>query len=176
MTADADSGSRRPEQILVGPDGRPVAIDPAPQDAGPPAALLSVPTDLVEQPAKLVRIGSMVKQLLGEVRTAPLDEAGRNRLRDIHTASVRELQAGLAPELSAELDRLALPFGQERTPSAAELRIAQAQLVGWLEGVFHGIQMALYLQQMTARAQLEGIRRGAPPQQLEFPSSSGTYL
>ncbi|MBD8507167.1 bacterial proteasome activator family protein [Hoyosella sp. G463] len=120
-------------------------------------------TDLVEQPAKVMRIGTMIKQLLEEVRSAPLDDASRSRLREVHDSSIRELQDGLAPELRAELDRLTLPFNEDVVPSDAELRIAQAQLVGWLEGVFHGIQTALFAQQMAARAQLEQIRQGALP-------------
>lgn len=119
-------------------------------------------TDLVEQPAKVMRIGTMIKQLLEEVRAAPLDDASRNRLREIHATSIRELEEGLAPELREELDRLTLPFSNN-TPSDAELRIAQAQLVGWLEGLFHGIQTALFAQQMAARAQLEQMRHGALP-------------
>jgi hypothetical protein len=119
--------------------------------------------DLVEQPAKVMRIGTMIKQLLEEVRAAPLDDASRNRLRDIHASSIRELEQGLAPELREELERITLPFTEGETPSDAELRIAQAQLVGWLEGVFHGIQTALFAQQMAARAQLEEIRRKALP-------------
>ncbi len=118
----------------------------------------------VEQPAKVMRIGTMVKQLLEEVRAAPLDEAGRSRLKEIHQRSIDELEDGLAPELRAELDRLSLPFDTDRVPSEAELRIAQAQLVGWLEGLFHGIQTAIIAQQMAARAQLEQIRgRALPP-------------
>ncbi|MGO8853227.1 bacterial proteasome activator family protein [Mycobacterium sp.] len=120
-------------------------------------------TDLVEQPAKVMRIGTMIKQLLEEVRAAPLDEASRNRLREIHATSIRELEDGLAPELREELDRLTLPFNEGAAPSDAELRIAQAQLVGWLEGLFHGIQTALFAQQMAARAQLEQMRQGALP-------------
>jgi Protein of unknown function (DUF2587) len=120
-------------------------------------------TDLVEQPAKVMRIGTMIKQLLEEVRAAPLDDASRNRLRDIHRSSIRELEEGLAPELREELERLTLPFSEDSIPSDAELRIAQAQLVGWLEGLFHGIQTALFAQQMAARAQLEQMRQGALP-------------
>jgi hypothetical protein len=122
-------------------------------------------TDLVEQPAKVMRIGTMIKQLLEEVRAAPLDEASRSRLREIHATSIRELEQGLAPELRDELDRLTLPFTEGTVPSDGELRIAQAQLVGWLEGLFHGIQTALFAQQMAARAQIEQIReqRGLPP-------------
>ncbi len=120
-------------------------------------------TDLVEQPAKVMRIGTMIKQLLEEVRAAPLDDASRNRLREVHATSIRELEDGLAPELREELDRLTLPFTEGATPSDAELRIAQAQLVGWLEGLFHGIQTALFAQQMAARAQLEQMRQGALP-------------
>jgi hypothetical protein len=120
------------------------------------------PTAMIEQPAKVMRIGTMIKQLLEEVRAAPLDEAGRQRLREIHESSIRELEDGLSPELREELDRLNLPFGSD-TPSEAELRIAQAQLVGWLEGLFHGIQTALFAQQMAARAQLEQMRGRALP-------------
>jgi len=121
------------------------------------------PADLVEQPAKVMRIGNMIKQLLEEVRSAPLDEAGRGRLAAIHERSLHELEQGLAPELVEELRRITLPFSHDQTPSDAELRIAQAQLVGWLEGLFHGIQTALMAQQMAARAQLEEMRRALPP-------------
>ena len=120
----------------------------------------------VEQPAKVMRIGTMIKQLLDEVRAAPLDEAGRTRLREIHQSSIKELEQGLAPELREELDRLTLPFDDDHVPSEAELRIAQAQLVGWLEGLFHGIQTALFAQQMAARAQLEQMRGRALPGQV----------
>lgn len=119
-------------------------------------------TDLVGQPAKVMRIGSMIKQLLEEVRTAPLDEAGRARLAEIHERSLHELEQGLAPELVAELRRISLPFTENSTPSESELRIAQAQLVGWLEGLFHGIQTAFVAQQMAAQAQLQAMQRGLP--------------
>ncbi|MBN7458289.1 bacterial proteasome activator family protein [Mycobacteroides abscessus] len=138
-------------------------------------------TDLVEQPAKVMRIGTMIKQLLEEVRAAPLDDASRSRLREIHATSIRELEDGLAPELREELERLALPFNEDTIPSDAELRIAQAQLVGWLEGLFHGIQTALFAQQMAARAQLQQMRKGALPPGLSVPapgggSGTGQYL
>ena len=120
-------------------------------------------TDMVEQPAKVMRIGNMIRQLLEEVKSAPLDDASRQRLRAIHKTSITELKAGLAPELREELDRLTLPFSDDSVPTDAELRIAQAQLVGWLEGLFHGIQTALFAQQMAARAQLEQLRRALPP-------------
>lgn len=116
----------------------------------------------VEQPAKVMRIGSMVRQLLEEVRGAPLDDAGRARLAQVHERSLAELEDGLSPELVAELRRISLPFGEGETPSDAELRIAQAQLVGWLEGLFHGIQTALVAQQVAARSQLEQMRRALP--------------
>jgi hypothetical protein len=119
--------------------------------------------EAVEQPAKVMRIGSMIRQLLEEVRQAPLDDASRSRLKEIYETSVRELADGLSPELRDELGRLALPFEQD-APTDAELRIAQAQLVGWLEGLFHGIQATLFAQQMQARQQLEEMaRRGLPP-------------
>ena len=115
-------------------------------------------TSMVEQPAKVMRIGTMIKQLLEEVRAAPLDEAGRQRLREIHEMSIHELEDGLAPELREELERLTLPFGTG-VPSEAELRIAQAQLVGWLEGLFHGIQAAMFAQQAAAQAQFQELQR-----------------
>ena len=164
MTAP-DNGSGRPQQVVVvGPDGRPVGTMPVP-DTGAVAADGDNGSigDMVEQPAKVMRIGTMIKQLLEEVRAAPLDDASRNRLRDIHASSIRELEQGLAPELRDELERITLPFSEGETPSDAELRIAQAQLVGWLEGVFHAIQTALFAQQMAARAQLEEMRRRALP-------------
>ena len=126
-------------------------------------------TDLVSQPAKVMRIGSMIKQLLEEVKSAPLDEAARARLRDIHARSLSELEDGLAPELVDELNRLSLPLTDDDAPSEAELRIAQAQLVGWLEGLFHGIQTALFAQQMAARAQFEEMRRRAGSPQAMLP-------
>jgi hypothetical protein len=140
--------------VVVTPDGMAVAGD---SDAD------SNPAGLIEQPAKVMRIGSMIKQLLEEVRSAPLDEAGRARLAEIHERSLVELEKGLAPELVEELRSMALPFDEGSTPSDAELRIAQAQLVGWLEGLFHGIQTVLFAQQMAARAQLEQMRRALPP-------------
>jgi len=133
-------------------------------------------TGLVEQPAKVMRIGTMIKQLLEEVRAAPLDEASRSKLATIHRSSIRELEDGLAPELREELERLTLPFSDDAVPSDGELRIAQAQLVGWLEGLFHGIQTALFAQQMAARAQLEQMRQlppGAVPGQ-RGPGHPGT--
>lgn len=119
------------------------------------------PAALVEQPGKVLRIASMIKQLLEEVRSAPLDDAGRTRLAEIHRRSISELEDGLAPELVEELERITLPFGGS-APSDAELRIAQAQLVGWLEGLFHGIQAALFAQQMAAQQQLQNMRRALP--------------
>ncbi len=131
----------------------------------------------IEQPAKLLRIGSMVKQLLEEVRQAPLDEASRGRLREIYEQSVRELADGLSPDLVAELDRVSIPFDTE-TPSEAELRIAHAQLVGWLEGLFHGIQATLVAQQVAARAQLDEMRQRSITDGGPGPSDGrpGTYL
>ncbi len=162
-------------EVIGGVDPRIMAIRDADDDSDDERSL----TDLVEQPAKVMRIGTMIKQLLEEVRAAPLDEASRNRLRDIHATSIRELEEGLAPELREELDRLTLPFNEDTAPSDAELRIAQAQLVGWLEGLFHGIQTALFAQQMAARAQLEQMRQGALPPGIGKPgtgSGHGQYL
>ena len=160
MSAPGYGSERQQQVVVVGPDGRPVDGRPAPDD-DIDEGTLDV-SGMVEEPAKVMRIGTMIKQLLEEVRAAPLDDASRNRLRDIHAASIRELEDGLSPELREELDRLTLPFTEGETPSDAELRIVQAQLVGWLEGVFHGIQTALVAQQMAAQAQLPGTRRQLP--------------
>ncbi|MCX4387711.1 bacterial proteasome activator family protein [Micromonospora peucetia] len=140
--------------VVVGPDGRPVGTVQTDE------AHAEDPTRLVEQPAKVMRIGSMIKQLLEEVKAAPLDDASRHRMREIHERSIVELKDGLAPELREELERISLPFTEEKAPSEGELRIAHAQLVGWLEGLFHGIQAALVAQQMAARVQLEQMRSG----------------
>ncbi len=155
--------------LVIGPDGHPVPLAHG-EDGGQAVPGTEAEqdgqdalTDMVEQPAKVMRIGTMIKQLLEEVRAAPLDDASRTRLKEIHKSSVRELEQGLAPELREELERLTLPFNDDSVPTDAELRIAQAQLVGWLEGLFHGIQTALFAQQMAARAQLEQMRQGALP-------------
>jgi hypothetical protein len=149
---------QRPQAVVVvGPDGRPLGTaQVSPDGEGVPEE--EDLSRLIGQPAKVMRIGSMIKQLLEEVKAAPLDEKARARLSEIHRRSIEELESGLASELVSELDRLALPFEEGQTPSEAELRIAQAQLVGWLEGLFHGIQAALVAQQMAARMQLEQMR------------------
>ncbi len=185
--------------IIIGPDGTPVALPPGAMGTGgslpaiPDAGAGASPEDdgaesvasMVEQPAKVMRIGTMIKQLLDEVRSAPLDEAGRARMASIYERSIKELESGLAPELVDELERLSLPFADNEVPSEAELRIAQAQLVGWLEGLFHGIQTALFAQQMSARAQFEEMRRraaipqGSGPEGDDEPhgmQQSGPYL
>ena len=153
--------AERPE--VLEPDG------PGPEGGGGSA-------EAIESPAKVLRIGAMTKELLEEVRRAPLDEASRSRLREIYETSVLELGECIAPDLREELARLSSPF-ESSSPSEAELRVAQAQLVGWLEGLFHGIQATLFSQQMAARAQLEEMRRrGLPPgPQAEAPRP-GTYL
>jgi hypothetical protein len=148
--------NQRQRVVVVSENGMGVAEQPG------DGAQARDPADLVEHPGKVMRIASMIKQLLEEVRSAPLDEAGRTRLAEIHRRSISELEEGLAPELVDELERITLPFGDE-APSDAELRIAQAQLVGWLEGLFHGIQAALFAQQMAAQQQLQTMRRALPP-------------
>ena len=133
--------------------------------------------EVVEQPAKVMRIGSMIKQLLDEVRQSPLDEKARTRLAEIYETSVKELAEGLSPDLREELGRMSMPLGD--APSEAELRVAQAQLVGWLEGLFHGIQATLFAQQVAAQSQLQQMRqRGLPPGGPDAPPEGrpGTYL
>jgi hypothetical protein len=193
MTTDSTAGNEQPEmQGVAGTtdDGRVYVVTPqAMAVEGPPRDEEETDeepksvTDLVEQPAKVMRIGNMIRQLLAEVKAAPLDDASRQRLRAIHQTSITELKEALAPELDEELERLTLPFSDVATPSDAELRIAQAQLVGWLEGLFHGIQTALFAQQMAARAQLEQMRRALPagtvpppPPEGRREGSGGMYL
>jgi hypothetical protein len=183
-----DQTSPDPEQhprvVVVGPDGVAVEAEAAEAPGERPV------TEMVEQPAKVMRVGSMIRQLLDEVKAAPLDEKSRARLKRIHQSSIKELESGLAPELVEELERLSLPFAEDDVPSEAELRVAQAQLVGWLEGLFHGIQTTLFAQQMAARAQLEQMRRALPPGMIppgqlgpvpgqddaQSPRSTGPYL
>ena len=167
-----------PRILVVGPKGIGAAGGEQREGGDQERAL----TDMVEQPAKVIRIGSMIRQLLEEVRAAPLDEKSRARLKEIHDRSITELKDGLAPELAGELERLSLPFNGEDLPTEAELRVAQAQLVGWLEGLFQGIQTTLFAQQMAARAQLEHMRRALPPgavlpdQEAAQRPGSGPYL
>jgi hypothetical protein len=173
--------SGRPQVVVVGPDGLAIGASHESESNDVVEGGERPVTDMVEQPAKVMRIGSMIRQLLEEVRAAPLDEKSRARLKEIHQSSIKELEDGLAPELVDELERLSLPFAEDSVPSEAELRVAQAQLVGWLEGLFHGIQTTLFAQQMAARAQLEQMRRALPPGLLpaeqEPPHrSSGPYL
>ncbi len=154
--------------VIVAPDSEP------PEDEA---------TESVASPAKVLRIGSMTKELLEEVRRAPLDDAGRSRLREIYETSVHELAEGLSGDLREELARLSSPFSAD-TPSDSELRVAQAQLVGWLEGLFHGIQAAIFSQQMAAQAQLQQMRgrpglppgMPVPPGEDNASSRPGTYL
>jgi hypothetical protein len=179
--------------LIVGPDGMAVEGPPRTDDDRNHEDEPRSVTELVEQPAKVMRVANMIRQLLEEVKSAPLDEASRQRLKSIHEASIKELESGLAPELVEELERLSLDFTEDSTPSEAELRIAQAQLVGWLEGLFHGIQTALFAQQMAARQQLESMRRALPggqpvrpedaqgfpgpqPGTTDGPGSGGMYL
>jgi Bacterial proteasome activator len=162
--------------VVVGPDGQPMGEMEVPAEVVTDAdgeGEGGDPTGQVAQPAKVMRIGTMIKQLLEEVRAAPLDEASRARLREIHQTSIKELEEGLSPDLREELDRLTLPFEDSVTPSDAELRIAQAQLVGWLEGLFHGIQTALFAQQMAAQVQLQEMRRRALPPGAQVPGMPG---
>ena len=182
MSEQANQQAEPGNIVVVGPDG--MAIEGGEGDHGERPVI-----EMVEQPAKVMRIGSMIRQLLDEVKAAPLDEKSRARLAEIHRSSIKELEDGLAPELVEELERLSLPFTEGDTPSESELRIAQAQLVGWLEGLFHGIQTTLFAQQMAARAQLEQMRRALPPGVMPGPGgpdgpeeavqpgrSSGPYL
>lgn len=158
------------ESILPANAGLPQQGTPKPESQtahGPGAS--AEPSEAVQimgvgEPGKLMRIGGMIKQLLDEVRSAPLDEEARALMADIHERSVHELETGLSPELAAELHRIRLPFADGETPSAAELRVAQAQLVGWLEGVFHGLQAAMAAQQLANQQMAQRLAmRQLPP-------------
>jgi hypothetical protein len=152
-----------PDEVLSPGQGEPSAESTSEPDS-----------DFISQPAKVMRIGAMVKNLLDEARAAPLDEAGRVRLREIYETSIHELSGALSPDLGDELSRMLPPFSAD-IPSESELRIAQAQLVGWLEGLFHGIQASLFAQQAAAAAQLEKMRdRSLSPGSVE--PRAGTYL
>lgn len=156
----------QPDQVLLVPaEGDGGTLEPRESDK-----------ESVEQPAKVMRIGSMIKQLLEEVRQAPLDERSRARLREIYDTSVRELAEGLSPDLREELAGMTSPFGPGEVPTESELRVAQAQLVGWLEGLFQGIQATLFAQQMAARAQLEQMRQRSLPARTDERPAGGTYL
>jgi hypothetical protein len=140
---------------------------PVPREHGGPS------TETITEPAKLLRIASMVRELLEETRQASMDEGGRKRLAEIYHRSVDELAGSVSPDLKTELEELAPPL--DGLPSEAEIRVAQAQLVGWLEGLFHGIQAAMFAQQMAARQQFEEVRRrGLLPQNPQQPEASGS--
>ena len=145
--ANADSPNPGAVEVIDGP-----APGPLPDEGQ------QVPQEAVTQPSKLIRIASMVRNMLEEVRQAPLDEAGRRMLRAIHDKSLSELEDVLSPDLREELAEVTLPFA-DAIPSESELRIAQAQLVGWLEGLFHGIQASIVTQQAMAQAQMDQMRR-----------------
>lgn len=164
----ADAARLRPE--VLSPDG---VAGPGDRDAEGPNQ--DDPSAEIESPAKIIRIGAMVKQLLEEVRNTELDEASRDQLRDIYDNSVAELKEALSPELADELDALSFDFSSEDLPTGTELRLAKAQLVGWLEGVFHGIQATLVTQQMAMRQQLEGMRGQLPEGGQQGPGGPG-YL
>ena len=177
---DTNATDDNPQQVVVTPEGGRVEIVMNDGGTGPGGGPAAGPggaggaggpagpgaegrNNAIEEPAKVMRIGGMIKRLLEEVRDAPLDDAARTRLAEIHERSLAELEEGLSPDLVEELHRITLPFNDEGVPSDAELRVAQAQLVGWLEGLFHGIQTALVVQQMAAQQQLTQMRHALPP-------------
>ncbi|MEM7322004.1 MAG: proteasome activator [Actinomycetota bacterium] len=150
-----------------------------PEIVDAPEAEPEAATATVSEPAKVMRIGTMIRQLLEEVKATELDEPGRDRLKEIYETSVEELAEALSPDLRAELERLALPFDEGDVPTGPELRVAQAQLVGWLEGLFHGIQATLFAQQTAARQQLEQIQQAQalpPGQNVPPQQGGGVYL
>ncbi len=184
MSDDERSGTGAgPSAAVVKPDVvSPEVLEPevvGPEVVGTDDATAPAVPEFQEQvtrPTKLIRVASMVRSMLDEVRRAPLDDAGRARLAEIHDKSLQELEGVLSPDLKSELDGIALSFGPDSRPTESELRIAQAQLVGWLEGLFHGIQATLFTQQMAAQGQLEEMRRGQQPA-LEMPGRMpGAYL
>ena len=177
-TADAHEDAPGDAEVVLPTDPARQTASAAPSDSltaevvNPSDPAPNVEEEVVSEPGKVMRIGSMIKQLLEEVRQAPLDERSRIRLREIYEVSIRELSSSLSTDLREELASLALPFGDE-APSDAELRVAQAQLVGWLEGLFHGIQAAIFAQQMAAQAQLQQMRQMGPMGQMGLPPGAG---
>jgi hypothetical protein len=155
------------------PDTTPAETEPEPETERSDAAQTSDETsaenavvaepaalrEAVTQPAKVMRIGSMIKQMLEEVRMTSLDEASRERLAEVYERSIVELSEAMSEDLQEELRSLALPFDHDEVPSEAELRVAKAQLVGWLEGLFHGIQASMMAQQAVAQQQLAQMRQ-----------------
>jgi hypothetical protein len=171
-----DDGDQPPTEVERGE-----LVELAPSDRGDVEVVEIEATESVTEPGKVMRIGSMVKQLLEEVRQAPLDEASRERLAEIYERSIVEVSGALSPDLQEELHSLALPFRPDVVPSEAEIRVAKAQLVGWLEGLFHGIQATLFAQQIAARQQFEQLRQlpggtGGPGQRPGQGERPGTYL
>lgn len=152
---DAPAAGSGPEHI----DDVPEVIDPESADGD---AVEEEKTESIDEPAKVMRVGAMMRQLLEELRSTEMDESSRDRMREIYETSIRELGSALSPDLRDELGRLALPFADEEIPSKAELRVAEAQLVGWLEGLIQGIQASLFAQQMAAQQQLANMRAGLP--------------
>ena len=182
---DANGALERSAVPAAVDDGEPVEHGELVElDPGEVEVVDTDPTESVTEPGKVMRIGSMVKQLLEEVRLAPLDEASRERLAEIYERSIVEVSGALSPDLQEELHSLALPFRPDVVPSEAEIRVAKAQLVGWLEGLFHGIQATLFAQQIAARQQFEAHRQrpgatgasGAPGQRPGQGDRPGTYL
>lgn len=154
MAGQTDDG----QVYVVSPTG--MAVESAPDENGKNPDSV---TAMVPEPDKVMRIATMTQKLLDEIKHSPLDDPSRKRLGHVYATSIAELKAGLEPKLADELERITEPFAEGATPSDAELRVVKAQLVGWLEGLFHGIQTALFAQQMAARAQLEQMRRALPP-------------
>ena len=170
MADQRTEGAASEQSARDQPDQTPVVVV---QDDGADES----PTETISQPAKVLRIGAMTKELLEEVRRAQLDEASRTRLKEIFETSVHELAEGISPDLRDELARLSLPFDTD-VPSEAELRVAQAQLVGWLEGLFHGIQAAMFSQQAAMQAAAGGARGlpVGPGRPGPDPTRPGNYL
>lgn len=166
VVADSDASPESPLSAEV-IDGRPF---PGADSAA------ETPTESVTEPAKVMRIGSMVRQLLEEVRSSQMDAASRERLAEIYERSIIEISEALSPDLAEELHTLALPFKDGEVPSDSELRVAKAQLVGWLEGLFHGIQATLFAQQLAARQQIEQMRQIPGQPDRGGPQPGGTYL
>jgi len=147
---------------------KPDVVDDPSDDETPP----------VSQPTKLIRIASMTRAMLDEARQAPLDDGGRERLAEVHSRSVEELREVLSPDLQEEFNEIMIPLNKSNA-SESEVRVAQAQLIGWLEGLFHGIQASLWSQQMQAQGQLQEMQKralGSPPQGGDAKDQTGLYL
>jgi len=144
----------------------------------------SQPEPAISDPAKLIRLGTMLQTLMAEVRNADTDVESRKLLARIHNETMEELATVLSSDLMDELSEFTNCCDDEGVPTEAEIRVAQAQLVGWLQGLLQGLQASMAAQQTAAAQQLQQLatRQSAPGPGgptaggSGLPEQAGTYL